>query len=55
MECFLITGVESTFRVAEGMMAIEVPGTKRFLEEERIKREKESVLLSVGEERIGAE
>ena len=26
---------------------------KRFLEEERIEGEKESVLLSVGEERIG--
>ena len=34
-------------------MAIEVPRMKRFLEEEKIEGEKESVLLSVGEERIG--
>ena len=34
-------------------MAIEVPRTKRFLEEARMDGEKESVLPSVGEERIG--
>ena len=34
-------------------MAIEVPRMKGFLEEGRIQVEKEPVLLSVGEERIG--
>ena len=34
-------------------MTIEVPRMKRFLEEERIEGEKESVLPSIGEERIG--
>ena len=33
-------------------MAIEVPRMKRFLEEERMEGEKESVLPSVGEELI---
>ena len=34
-------------------MAIEVPRMKRFLGERRMEEEKELVLLSVGEERIG--
>ena len=34
-------------------MANEVPRIKRFLEEEKIEEEQKSVLLSVGEERIG--
>ena len=34
-------------------MAIEVPRMKRFLEDGRIEGEKESVLPSVEEERIG--
>ena len=34
-------------------MAIEIPRIKRFLEEGRIEEEKESVLPSVVEERIG--
>ena len=36
-----------------GVMVIEVPRMKRFLEEGRIEEEKESVLPFVGEERIG--
>ena len=35
------------------VMAIEVPRMKTFLEEGRMEGEKESVLPSVGEERIG--
>ena len=35
------------------MMETEVPRMKRFLEEERMEGEKDSVLPSVGEERIG--
>ena len=34
-------------------MAIEVPRMKRFLEEGRMEEEKESVLPSDGEERVG--
>ena len=34
-------------------MVVEVPRMKIFLEEGRMEREKESVLLSVGEKRIG--
>ena len=34
-------------------MAIEVPKIKRFLEKGRMEVEKESILLSIGEERIG--
>ena len=34
-------------------MAIEVPRMRKFLEEGRMEGEKESVLPSVGEDRIG--
>ena len=34
-------------------MAVEVPKMNRFLQEEKMERKKESVLLSVEEERIG--
>ena len=34
-------------------MAVEASRVKRFLEEGRVKGEKESVLLSVAEEQIG--
>ena len=37
---FLPTEVRSTFRVPEGVMTIEVPRTKRFLEEERMEEKK---------------
>ena len=53
IEYFLPTGVASTFWVSEGVMAIEVPRIKRFLEEERMEGEKDLVLLSVGEDRRG--
>ena len=52
-EYFLPTEVGSTFRVPEGVMAIQVPRMKRFLEEGRMDGEKESILPSVGEEQIG--
>ena len=41
VEYFLSTVVRSTFSVLEGMMTIEVPRMKRFLEEGRIEGEKE--------------
>ena len=49
---FLPTTVGNTFRVPEGLMAIEVPRMKRSLEKERVEGEKESVLPSDGEERM---
>ena len=53
VEYFLLTGVGSTSGVPEGVMAVEDPRMKRFLEVGRMEGEKESVLPSVGEERIG--
>ena len=48
IKCFLPTGVGSTFRVPEGVMAIKVPKNEGISG-----GEKESVLLSVEEEQIG--
>ena len=45
-------GVRSTFRVAERMMAVEVPQNEE-ISREKNRGEKESVLLSDEEERIG--
>ena len=53
VEYFLPAGVGSASGVPEGVMAIEIPRMKRFLEEERMEGEKQLVLPSVGEERIG--
>ena len=52
VEYFLPADVESVSWVPEGVMAIEVPQNKK-MEEGRMEGEKESVLPSFGEERIG--
>ena len=52
MEYFFPTRFESAFLVPEGEMTVKVPRMKRFLEEERIKGEKELVLPFVREEHI---
>ena len=48
---FLPGGVGSTSWGPEGVMAIEVPRMKRFLQEGRMEGEKELVLLFVGANR----
>ena len=53
VEYFFPTGVGSDSSVLKEVMAIEVIRMKRFLEEGRIKGEKELVVPFVGEERIG--
>ena len=44
--------VSSTYGVPEGLWQLKSPRLKRFLEEGRMKGEKESILISV-EEQIG--
>ena len=50
IEYILPTGVESTFGVPEGMMAIEVPQDKKNSGGGKNGGRRESVLVSVGEE-----
>ena len=53
IEYFLSTESEVPFESQRGLWQLKSPRIKRFLEEGRIEREKESVLPSVWEERIG--
>ena len=48
-----LRGSEVPLESQRGGWQLKSPRMKRFLEEERIEGEKESVLPSVGEERIG--
>ena len=52
VEYFLPTEIRSIFLVADGWWQLKFRRMNRFLEEKRMKGEKESVLLSVGEEQI---
>ena len=46
-------GSEVLFESQTGRWQLKSPGIKRFVGEERVEEKKQSILLSIGEERIG--
>ena len=51
IEYFVFTEIRSSFRSKRERWQLKFLGMNRFLEEGRMEREKESILLSVGENR----